>query len=323
MNTVQELALNSLNQELPEHIDLFITSASFEARSLQIPKSLDKSRIRTVCIASNANHSSYNGANRETLLRWFESGSAQLAVLDLDSDDPIKTTDAFLTISQDFVRSPTSIVVVDVTAFTREALAILIAVLRQNISPDSPVTFLYNPASSYGDPDKLWLSKGLRRVRSILGYSGEIIPSRPNHLIILPGYELERASNLIATYEPNSISIGMVPKEANFAADFFRQQSDFVKRLQHSYSSQRVEIFQFSARDPLATRDSILQVAKSYPGSNKILIPLNSKPSVIGACLASFILPELQMGYAQPKRYNIENYSSPSDRVCKMTIFLK
>ncbi|MBL9185765.1 MAG: hypothetical protein JNN17_26695 [Verrucomicrobiaceae bacterium] len=322
MDTVQEFALHSLNEELPARIDLFIASASFESRSLQIAKNLDKDRIESICIASNANHSSYNGENRDALIQLFEKAPPQMATLDLDSDDPIKTADAFLTISRDFVHSTAPVIVVDVTAFTRESLAILLAVLRLKLPPDTQVTFLYNPATSYGDPNKLWLSKGLRKVRSILGFPGEIIPSRPNHLIVLPGYELERASSLIASYEPNSLSIGMVPKEANFATDFFKQQTEFVRRLQQSYSCRRIEIFEFSARDPIRTRDSILVAAKAYPSSNKIVIPLNSKPSVIGACLACFKREDLQMGYAQPKRYNTLSYSRPSDRVCKMTIAL-
>ena len=38
-----------------------------------------------------------------------------------------------------------------------------------------------------------WLSRGIGEVRSILGYSGTLKPSRSNLLIVIVGYEYERA----------------------------------------------------------------------------------------------------------------------------------
>jgi hypothetical protein len=320
MNRVHEVKIQDLNASLPKRIDLFIASASFEARSLHISKALDRSRVTNSHIAFNANHWSYNHENHEALLGLFSNPIVPPTSLGLNSDVPVYTADSFLSSLRKVTISESLNVVIDITTFTREALAILLLVVRQIVPKPYSLTLLYNPASSYGDPKKLWLSKGLKQVRSILGYPGYIVPSRHNHLIILPGYELERASNLVATYEPNFLSIGVVPKQASFAADFYERQREFVKRLMSSYSSKMVETFEFSARDPFYTLESITECLKRHPESNRIVIPLNSKPSVVGACLACFQHPDVQLGYAQPEAYNLLEYSEPSDTVCVISL---
>ena len=53
-----------------------------------------------------------------------------------------------------------------------------------------------------------WLSKGVKEIRSVLGFPGEILPSRKNHLIVLTGYEYERAKTIIDILQPYSLALG-------------------------------------------------------------------------------------------------------------------
>lgn len=320
MNTVSEIQLFELKHHISGLIDVYIGSASFEPRSLKVTSNLDVSRCVNALIASNVNHSHYNGANLEALISLFSESKANVKQLKLSTDNPVVTADEFrnqLT-TLNLPKNPN--IVIDITTFTREALSILIAVLRRFMPSPLALTLLYNPALRYGEQTSLWLSKGLKCVRSILGYSGSTIPSKPNHLVVLPGYELERAASLIANYEPNHISIGVVPKTANFTDDFHNQQLQFVNRLRNLYPSDRIECFEFSARSPFVTRDAILAATQSRPECNNVIIPLNSKPSAIGACLACFENSKLQLGYAQPDFYNVENYAIPSEQVSVIKI---
>lgn len=322
MNHVHELQLADLNANLPARIDLFIASASFESRSIHISKALDRKRVVQACIACNANHWNYNQSNFNTLTGIFQESGSLVAEIRLNSDQPVATVDALILALQKIPTQPKTCIVIDITTFTRESLAILLMVLRRIVIKPATITLLYNPAKSYGDTIKPWLSKGIRQVRSVLGYSGLIVPSRQNHLIVLPGHELERASNLIASYEPNYLSVGIVPKSESYAEEFYSQQIDFVRQLKSSYSSKTLDTFEFSARDPFTTCKQIIGCLEKFPHSNKIVIPLNSKPSVIGACLACFQRSDVQLGYAQPEMYNVTKYSEPSEQVCLFSLRL-
>lgn len=64
--------------------------------------------------------------------------------------------------------------------------------------------------SSYEEGTSLpWLSKGVRIIRSVVGYSGDMSPIKDLLLIILVGFEYERAQTLIEVFEPNKLYLGM------------------------------------------------------------------------------------------------------------------
>ncbi|QTN31145.1 hypothetical protein HZ994_01995 [Akkermansiaceae bacterium] len=303
-----------IGQYFPGGLDIFISSASFEGRSLSVINNLDLKKIKLGLLACNVNND-YNLENLNSVLaRYEESGSSCLPIA-TDSNDPIKTTDAFVQEFRNLESHAQRSVAIDITAFTRESLSILLRVIFAYLGENTPITYLYNPASGYGRDEKHWLSRGVSKVRSVIGYSGYIIPSRSNHLILLPGYEFERSAEIIANYEPNCLSLGIVPEEESFTQDFYTKQREFVEKVISYYSHGIVETFKFSAREIQSTKLAVLEVAKSRVDCNTIVIPMNSKPSVIGTSLACLSNRKIQMGYAKPVRYNIEDYSTPSENL--------
>lgn len=314
MSTINFIPLSEINSNL-DGSDFFICSASFESRSLSVVNSVDLRKFRHVFVATNNNHV-YNHENLERVINLLASSECAFSTLFLSSDNPVVTVDALFTGLSSHGVNQSSSITIDITTFTRESLAILIRVIVELAGRHhTKITYLYNPAAHYGGEAPCWLSRGVKVVRSVIGYSGTIIPSRPNHLILLPGYEFERAFEVITRYEPNLLSVGTVPESASFSEDFYSRQRDFVDRLLRSYLTGVVRTFSFSARDSAETKFAILKVGASVNGCNTIVIPLNSKPSSIGACLACLDDPRLQMGYAQPEQYNTELYSTPSTDV--------
>ena len=81
---------------------------------------------------------------------------------------------------------------VDITTFTHETLLIFFAILNKNFN-SAQIICGYNNAKDYSIDNKnleaKWLSRGIGEVRSILGYSGTLKPSRSNLLIVIVGYE--------------------------------------------------------------------------------------------------------------------------------------
>ena len=69
--------------------------------------------------------------------------------------------------------------VIDATTFTRESLLILVRFLKQSLKTSDSVQFLYAPAKEYSigtQYEDKWLSRGIREVRSVLGYPGDFLP---------------------------------------------------------------------------------------------------------------------------------------------------
>ena len=314
MTTCKQIKATDISTELPQAFDVFIASASYEKRCFTVPRNVQNRPFDKVFVAGNINHLDYIGNSWEQLCTIFGNKAVKIP---LNSDKPIISADRFIEAISTFVTDAKPSILLDISTFTREALFILISILHKKGRRGTKITYIYNSARSYG-----WLSRGISDIRSVLGFSGNIIPSRKNHLIVLPGHEVERAVNLIATYEPNLLSIGYNSKEESVNPQLFDEQMKFIEQLCSMYSSSIVKKFEFSARDPFKTRSAILEHAKNFSGLNTILAPLSTKLSSVGACLACFENENIQLCYAQPGGYNIHNYAEPSEHVFVFDITL-
>ena len=130
------------------------------------------------------------------------------------------------------------------------------------------ITFLYTPAKEY-DPgvelEKKWLSGGIKGVRSVLGFPGELRPSRKSHLIILVGFEVERAGKLIESYEPSTLSLGIGDDDPIHQGHLEVNTHKF-ERLKNNYP--HAGVFSFSPKDAYKVRDAILREVESLQDQN-------------------------------------------------------
>jgi hypothetical protein len=303
--------LTELNVRLPADFDLFILSASYESRSLTCAKSIRPGIYKSAMIAWNENHREYNRENMDRLQQLCSG--VRIVPCSLDSDNPVATADAFAKGLESAQLHGTSKILLDVTAFTREGLAILLRVLKLYLDPQTNITVIYNPAQKYdNDQDRPHLTFGIREIRSVLGYSGGLNPSKPSHLIVLPGYEHDRAAELIASYEPRLLSIGRIPKDESISVRFYALQNQFANSLSSIYSRNHVRLFKFSAKDINVTKNAVLKQVAKFGAFTPVVAAMNSKLATVGACLAALSNEDIQLCYAQPKRYNIESFSDPS-----------
>lgn len=306
----------SISEQLPDAIDLFFCSASFESRCLTIPLMIEGERIKHVAIGENLNHKSLHGINPATLLAHF---GKRAEIISLSTADPFVTADSWFGSIATRAESAKSIVV-DITAFTHEALLILFRMLVEHAQCDELV-LAYNVAEEYSvgdDPKKKWLSRGIGDVRSVLGYAGELRPSRPLHLIVMTGFEHERVVELIRAYEPAAISLGYGIGSGSSNHEEVNQLG--LNLVRAVYGS--AEVFRFPVHDPLGSCESVLSQSHKRPGFNTVLSAMNTKLSTIGAAMAAIRDPSLQLSYAQALVYNTAGYSTPSDEVVCVSVSL-
>jgi hypothetical protein len=245
----------------------------------------------------------------------------QNTVIDLDLDSPITAADAFAraTVPKIVAASPGAIFV-DTTTFTHEQLLILLRVLDQ-LRINCKIFMGYTGAKTYSTNTKtedVWLSRGVAQIRSVLGYPGSFAPSKKLHLIVLVGFEHERAATVIEQFEPARLTLMRGDPEQSVSSDhyatnlrFFEELERFVERTELRQAD--VETCYFSCINPFSARDTVLEKAAMSDNYNIVVCPMNTKISTIGVGLAALQNNKIQIAYARAIEYNEAGYSTPSD----------
>ena len=212
--------------------------------------------------------------------------------------------------------------VVDITSMSHELVAILIALLHIHGQLTDTI-ICYTGAKQYSfntTEADIWLSKGVKTIRSVLGFPGEQLPSRPLHLVIPMGFEVERAIEVISAYEPAVLSLGVGRREASVSEAHFELNSRFFGHLETFVKEQEIicetlSTFFFSCVDPIDTKNDIAKHLSGFPDLNTVICPLNTKVSTVGVALLCLEQPDIQLCYAQPIEYNVEGYATADEWV--------
>lgn len=321
MNKPSKIPLDELRQSIPGNIDLFICCASFEERSQSLARAVGPDRVDRAIIFVNEDYATPASKNISKLKELYH---ANHEIVPIRTDDPLLAADGFSNVLSESSLRSSSTIFVDITTFTHEQLLILIRLLRE--APNRHrVLAGYTGANQYAidlPDDQKWLSQGVDDIRSVLGYPGNLAPSKKLHLIVLAGFESERAAKLIEAYDPAVISLGLGERVASISDTHFKTNAVFHMRLLELAQTMstvvgKVEQFQFSCVDPRNTQRTIIEQAKKFPEYNTVVAPMNTKISTLGTALAAFEEESLQVCYAHPLAYNTDKYSSPST-VCRL-----
>ena len=305
--------IRTLNDRMEgRKIDGFLCCASFEDRCRVIPEAIDLGKIRHSWIAYNREFKHLSHGNMRALQERYQG---RCSTMELDATSPIVTADCFAKKLDDLCRTPLARIVVDITSFTRESLLILVKYLVERLGVEKSPEFLYLRASEYSvgdDPKHKWLSKGNRDVRSVLGFPGAMMPSRKNHLIVLVGFEDERALSVVRECEPSLISLGVGDETEWATAPHQYTNVARLRRLQSMLGP--VNVFSFRGYDASATKSTIRGLIDDKNDYNTIIAPMNTKISTLGAAMVALEDESIQICYAQADVYNTRNYSAPGEQ---------
>ncbi|SCX32360.1 hypothetical protein DSM25558_5452 [Agrobacterium sp. DSM 25558] len=135
-----------------------------------------------------------------------------LRVVNLRTSDPMATA----TKIHEALNSVSLVdAVIDVTAFRREELLILLQVLKGiESSRRRNCRLVYISAGGMADT----LSGKVTQCRSVVGYAGAIWPTRSTRLVVLMGFEIPRARAIIEAYEPKHLILGRGRKSESISS---------------------------------------------------------------------------------------------------------
>lgn len=303
---------NNIVQKL-DKIELFICASGFESRSTSFVLSLNPLDIKSAIMFYQQENYSASMKNRDAVKEHLSN----LYVVEFPKNKPFDTFEIFIEniercVQQTYVKEKLN-VVVDITAFTRETLLILLRVLTMPyIIEHTNIKLIYMPAQSYQED---WMTKGVREIRPILGFSGLLSPSKPSLLVMLTGFEDERMRTVIDIFEPSHILLGKPCKESSVNEELFSISERKYNELKSEYEHLIIDDgFTFSCKEIQKTKDVILNIYNKYSDNyNVIIAPLNNKISTLGVAFAALHEDGIQICYPSANQYNIDNYSTPSD----------
>lgn len=331
--------LRPISKSQPD--DLFIACASFEPRS----------RCLIECMAGHY-HTKRSAiyVNRE----FQESGPTPKNIKEMQANLE-KASDVFLGISvgsweiasdqfqalramiaPNGIETENLKITVDITTFNREALLACLTIVRWAY-PNAEVRLAYVSPAAYNpvgraalqkiagesgqdlDPaviqEYVWLSRGFRKMRNAIGFSGFQKPNLPSLLILLPGYEVERPLTLVDNLEPAMVLIG---RAIDSTKDEFYERSVHSKNqmLRLFKARQPVEEFDFSCKDIEKSYGILAKVVDHYYYTHNIfLASLSAKPTLIAAFLLAERFDRIQLTSSVPGEYNVDDYSGGTHEV--------
>lgn len=307
-----ELSSAPLSEFVNKSIDLFISCASYENRCLSVCQEFDKDCCQKAVIFYFEEFADSSLSNRRKLAKFF---GGRETFVKLFNNNPIRLADYINeAIAPNFAKHKT--VVVDITTFTHESLLILLKSLYELQSDVQDVLLVYNGAEYYMEAGEIdaTLSYNPVEVRSVMGFMGQLEPARPLHLIVMLGFEYERAQYLIDAYEADQISLGFGSMEGSVSDDLYKNNVKFKDKLISIYSSNVISQFEHSLVNADLAMARLKEVVDQYPDYNTIIAPLNTKISTLGAGLLALESPKIQLCYTQMEGYNTESYSEASSK---------
>lgn len=294
-------------ERLQSKSSVLICAASFDERWKVMPSLLSSSMDVYVI------------SHRQEKERYITGLGFNCHILDVSYDKAFDLWKGIADKVISLIQRSNCVVSIDITAFDTELLLLTINQIKLSRLQDK-VEFLYLGAESYS---KIIMS-GVKDIRTVLGYPGIFSPSkRYHHLVILLGFELDRAKELILIYEPSSISLGIA--EDCYKSDFYLQNKLTAKEIHEFVASlgqvfKDVSQFSFSAKDAIKTKSAILSEIEKFSDSNILISPMNTKVSTVGAALAALENEELKLCYVEPLEYDTDNYSKPGKTVTVFNI---
>ncbi len=308
-----KIPLNKLAEFIQNKIDVFICSSSFEERCLSIPQEASKLGIPLNLIFCVTDLESKIEQNAKKLASTLGEQSSEIAI---QIDNPAQTLKIMSeALNKAVTDDKQQCFLVDITTFTHEGLLMLLKLLQLKKKDNDKLFLCYNGAKDYSYnesiPEEKWLTKGVKSVRSILGYPGLLDPSKKNHIVILFGFEGERTRRLIDIFEFDLISLAFGSKEASISDSHQQLNETRHKELLKFYPD--AKNFEISLIDAGQTKSQLLEYLKGFSEYNTVIAPMNNKISSIGAGLAAIEKPEIQLCYVTANQYNFEGYSQPSE----------
>ena len=303
--------LTSLNTVGDTQAEIFIGCASFEDRCLGA-LSLLSANYRFdhsyLCIYDDPNEA--RQPNVKAMAERLQSSGPTSTIL-TSKHNPSRSIAKLLTRIRALALKSQVNVTLDVSTFTKRHLLLLLLALDDAGLWES-LRLIYTEPKDYVVDMYLPMSVGIKEVAPIPGFTNIKPPDKPVLLVIMLGYEGDRAMALFQSIEPNE-TVLLVPRPA-YRPEWEGRTEELNRQLVSLLGEDA--IVYADSRDPLQVKIALNEVLDTrYPTENWtcLVSPLGTKPQTVGLYLLWRDNPgSCAIVYAQPLRHNKRYYSKGS-----------
>ena len=250
-------ALTSLNSVGEEGTEIFIGCASFEDRclgALRLVSPKYRFAHSYLCVYDDSNEARQPNfkAMAETLGRH-----GPLSVIEASRENPSRSIAELLTHVRSLASKSEARVTLDISTFTKRHLLMLLQAL-DNAGLWKSLRLLYTEPREYVADMYVPMSMGIKEVASIPGFTNLKPPDKPVLLVIMLGYEGDRAMALFQTIEPNE-TVLLVPRPA-YRPEWEGRTEELNRQLVSLLSEDA--IVYADSRDPVQVKNRLGQCSR-------------------------------------------------------------
>ncbi len=294
--------------------EIFISCASFEARCLAVLQRLDqdyRSRTSFVFKYEGENKTNKRDVNFSRLFKSMEKMSENAIPVICSHYDPLDGIGKFQDLCEKIGLSLSGkSITIDISTFTKQYLLVLLKYIERR-NP-GPVRLYYTEPAEYAVKWKKPLSYGLVDIVSVPSYGGHTYLEKESLLVLLLGYEGDRAYSIWEKLSPHKTII-MIGKPS-YKESWEGRVEEFNRKLISKLP--RDAVAYCSSLNPFDVRDGLNKIfAEHREKYNIALSPLGPKPQVVGCYLALSKNDYVQVLYAIPKNYDEKYFSKDSGRI--------
>ncbi len=289
--------------------DIFICAGSPEIRCLGAVKKLDKDyRAENIFILK---YSHYN-EKRENHLKEMrailkERKVGRIDEFLIDEESPLLIlNDVVQKIEKYIVKSTHPGITIDISTLIKWHLLILLKALDVK-GLLNKCRFLYTEPKDYLTDLFQPLSFGLKQIFPIPLFSGNYDFSKDSLLIIMLGYEGDRAMALLENIDPAECLL-LVPKPA-YHPEWEGRTEKMNKEIINIVGESNIRYI--DSRNPMLVSQQLNNIlTDKYSSYNCIISPMGTKPQTVGLYLfSSKYKDDISLIYTSPLRHNDPFYS--------------
>jgi hypothetical protein len=307
--------LTSLFSGRPD--DLFVTCVSFEERCLGIPRILSEDyRFKNGFIFAYDDPSEKRTEHLGEMQHILQA-RGHIQRIETAESDPLPALGQLGSRLQalNFDRNR-SVITLDITTFTKRHLLLLLKTV-DNLDLSSRLRIYYSEPRDYVTELFLPMSMGIRNISPITGFVGHAPLSKPTLLVVLLGYEGDRAKAIYENLDPNEVLL-VIPRPA-YHPEWEGRTEEMNKHLIRMVGQASVRYTH--SQDALLVAKQLEDMLVGFPLEKWrcSVAPLGTKPQTLGVYLFwRKNRGKFSLIYAQPLRHNESFFSTGIGRTLEL-----
>lgn len=312
-----EYAIATIQNGIPD--DILISRISYEPRSSGVLKKLDKNyKAKTGLFIVGEKFEKFTKVqdNKKEIINILKRSSFfnDHKTLKTSIDNPIKIImEIDKIIKNSFTGKQKLNITFDITAFPRGELLTVIYYLRHLPIIDT-LRILYISPNKYGE----WLTNGYRYSMIPPFFEGPPTFEKMTALLILTGFEFDRAISLIDEIQPSFLILGK--SSPGTSKEFDDIGDEIINKLKSTRKITK-ETYKIAGNNPFRCRDTFREIIQEYSQFYDFFVAtLGTKLELLGVYLAYEENSNFRIIYPVPLIYNVGNYSTGCRDIYEMLL---